>query len=191
MIREGERTMDRKGFTLVELMVVIVIIGVLASIAIPNYMGMRNRAREGSVKSNMHTLHLAIEDFASMSDGCFPADPTTRVSDILAQLGIVSNNHQRLSDVCPATGATVDAGTDTCLLPGAGTYKNPYLAGGNSLDSHNDPVNPPAFSPIVINGSGQGTVYYTPVNIQGATAEGFKIFGMGSKNVLDIILYPG
>ena len=63
---------NSKGFTLIELMIVVVIIGILAAIAIPNFISMQDRAREGSVKSNMHTLQLAVEDFAVQNDGDYP-----------------------------------------------------------------------------------------------------------------------
>jgi prepilin-type N-terminal cleavage/methylation domain-containing protein len=64
---------NTKGFSLIELMIVVVIIGILAAIAIPNYIAMQNRAKEGSVKGNAHSLQLAVEDFAVTNAGTYPA----------------------------------------------------------------------------------------------------------------------
>jgi len=52
---------NRKGFTLIELMIVIAIIGILAAMAIPNFKKAREQAREKACYSNMRVLLGAIE----------------------------------------------------------------------------------------------------------------------------------
>src|SRR5881296_2162603 len=67
------RLRQNSGFTLIELMIVVVIIGILAAIAIPNFIAMQNRAKEGSTKANMHTVQLAAEDYGVQNDGVYAA----------------------------------------------------------------------------------------------------------------------
>jgi len=55
----------RKGFTIIELMVVVVIIGILTAIAIPNFIKMVDKAKTASLIANMHTAQVAAELFAS------------------------------------------------------------------------------------------------------------------------------
>ncbi len=75
---------SEKGFTLIELMIVVVIIGILAAIAIPNFIAMQARAKEGSTKANMHTLQLATEDYGVAFDGVYPGTmDATHIADRL------------------------------------------------------------------------------------------------------------
>jgi prepilin-type N-terminal cleavage/methylation domain-containing protein len=67
-----------KGFTLIELMVVIVIIAILAAVALPNFMGATEKARESAVRSAMKTLQTAIEMYATDHSGTY----TNRLEDV-------------------------------------------------------------------------------------------------------------
>jgi len=50
----------RKGFTLIEILIVVIILGILAAIVIPQFTEASNEARESSLRSNLHTLRGQI-----------------------------------------------------------------------------------------------------------------------------------
>src|SRR5208337_5006652 len=63
--RMKANTNRRRGFTLVEIMIVVAIIGMLASIAVPNFMKARTMARQKSCISNLQSIDGAIETWAT------------------------------------------------------------------------------------------------------------------------------
>lgn len=61
-----------RAFTLVELLVVITIIGILVSIAVPNYNKIRNKAKEQQVIAGGNAITVALESFAQSHNGLYP-----------------------------------------------------------------------------------------------------------------------
>jgi len=84
------------GFTLVELMIVMAIIGVLLTVAIPSYLGAVRQAREAVLKEDLHIMRAAIDSYTAdkqkapqsledlVNEGYLrkiPVDPMTRAAD--------------------------------------------------------------------------------------------------------------
>lgn len=96
----------RLGFTLVELLIVIIIIAVLAAIAIPKFSNSSARSKEASVKANLTLYRNAVEIFKN-DTGAYP----THLADIAAT-------------TAPASGKD-SAGADKTIT--ATDWKGPYV----------------------------------------------------------------
>ena len=76
--RLRRRAADDRGFTMIELLVVVVIIGVLVAIAVPVYLNYRKGAADKSAQSDVRGAVSAIEQFYTDNGNTYPASDTAQ-----------------------------------------------------------------------------------------------------------------
>jgi type IV pilus assembly protein PilA len=80
------RAQSEQGFTLVELLVVMLILGLLAAIAIPSFFNQRDKAKDADAKEAVRTAQTAMETFATDHDGQYDGNGTAPTAADLVEI---------------------------------------------------------------------------------------------------------
>ena len=159
---------NQAGFTLIEMLVVVIILGILAMIIVPQISVSTDDARLNSLQTNLNSLRSAIEVYAAQHANRYPgtyseADGTTAVADDAASKAAFLAQLTQFTDINGMVSGTKTA-----------TFKyGPYLKTGSlPLNPYNDNADVVCdfdqgdiTVARAVAGSGEGWQYFAPIGV--------------------------
>lgn len=184
----------RRGFTLIELMIAVMVIGILSTCFYQSYSSVQTRAMEATVRSNMSAAQFAVEQFATYTDGLYPP---TYATQVVAVNPSIMGNTTTVAGIyggwCPVAGTP----SDPVLLPV--TMRNPVSKTGWAFASGAAAVpTPPSAAPAIVipavgTAADQGSILYMSADLAGAAAittnaRKYIIYGYGVSTPFHVVL---
>jgi type IV pilus assembly protein PilA len=120
----GTRARSESGFTLAELLVVMLIIGLLAAIAIPAFFNQRNKANDAGAKETVRTMQTAEESFATSNLGSYTGGSLAALNKI--ETTLVATACVGAANGCPKDPTITGSGTGYTVSYVAKTTGNVY-----------------------------------------------------------------
>jgi prepilin-type N-terminal cleavage/methylation domain-containing protein len=144
---------SRKGFTILELLIVVAVIGILVGIALPRFKGLQDEGNIAKAKGDLRTLQTAMESYLMHNSNALPASLTTLTTASPKIVSVIPND-------------PFNSGNPYTLVKGTAPYYTIYSKGptpGGSCGAPDDTTG------IVTEVNGQYCIYVTngsPVDTQ-------------------------
>jgi len=129
----------KEGFTLIELLIVVAIIGILAGIAIPNFLGARKKARVSRAFADMRTIGTALESYMVDHD-VYPSTTDELTPEYISSLPTDPFNSGGERDTTATEGAMITNGYGFFTSPSGSPTM--WLLVSNGPDTTPDVTNP-------------------------------------------------